>query len=75
MVATLHVDEVQNNLVQKGMSPDSALGYISHLVDQESLTLSANHVFLILSMVFVFAGLIIWLCPKPKPGVGGQPTH
>lgn len=75
MVATLHVDEVQNNLVQKGMSLDSALGYISHLVDQESLTLSANHVFLILSMVFVFAGLIIWLCPKPKPGVGGQPTH
>ena len=57
------------------MGSDSALGYISSLVDKEALTLSANHVFLILSMVFVFAGLIIWLCPKPKVGGASQPMH
>ncbi len=76
MAGTLHVDEVQNTLLQRGMSPESALGYISSLVDKEASTLSANHVFLILAMVFIFAGLIIWLCPRPKTGVtGGGHVH
>ena len=75
MVGNLHPESTQSTLIQSGMGSDSALGYISSLVDKEALTLSANHVFLILSMVFVFAGLIIWLCPKPKAGVSGQPMH
>jgi len=76
MAGTLHVDEVQNTLLQRGMSPESTLGYISSLVDKEASTLSANHVFLILAMVFIFAGLIIWLCPRPKTGVtGGGHAH
>jgi MFS transporter, DHA2 family, multidrug resistance protein len=76
MAGTLHVDEVQNTLLQRGMSPESTLGYISSLVDKEASTLSANHVFLILAMVFVFAGLIIWVCPRPKKGVtGGGHAH
>ncbi|OTG72596.1 MULTISPECIES: DHA2 family efflux MFS transporter permease subunit [unclassified Acinetobacter] len=76
MAGSLHVDEVQNTLTQRGMSPESSLGYISSLVDKEASTLSANHVFLILALVFVFAALIIWLCPKPKNGVtGGGHAH
>ncbi|CAB1222512.1 DHA2 family efflux MFS transporter permease subunit [Acinetobacter bouvetii] len=76
MVGTLHVDEVQNTLIQRGMTPESSLGYIASLVDKEASTLSANHVFLILAMVFIFAGLIIWLCPRPKVGVtGGGHAH
>jgi DHA2 family multidrug resistance protein len=57
--------------MQNGMSSEGALGYISSLVDKEALTLSANHVFLILAMVFVFAALIVWLAPRPKLGMGG----
>ncbi|MDD2944486.1 MULTISPECIES: DHA2 family efflux MFS transporter permease subunit [unclassified Acinetobacter] len=76
MAGSLHVDEVQNILIQRGMSPESSLGYISSLVDKEASTLSANHVFLILALVFIFAALIIWLCPKPKNGVtGGGHAH
>ena len=76
MAGSLHVDEVQNILTQRGMSPESSLGYISSLVDKEASTLSANHVFLILALVFIFAALIIWLCPKPKNGVtGGGHAH
>lgn len=75
MVANLHVDEVQQTLMQKGMSSEGALAYISSLVDKEALTLSVDHVFLILSMIFVFAALIIWLCPKPKLGGSSQPIH
>ena len=68
LVGNLHVEETQNVLMQNGFSAQSALGYISSLVDKEASTLSANHVFLVLAMVFIFAGLIIWLCPKPKQG-------
>lgn len=75
MVGTLHVEETQNTLMAQGMSSDGALGYISSLVDKEALTLSANHLFLILAMVFVFAALIVWLAPRPKAGVGGMPSH
>ena len=60
-----------NTLMAQGMSSDSALGYISSLVDKEALTLSANHLFYGLC----FAALIIWLAPRPKAGVGGMPSH
>lgn len=75
LVGKLNVEETQNTLISQGMSSDSALGYISSLVDKEALTLSANHLFLILAMVFVFAALIVWLAPRPKAGVGGMPSH
>ncbi|WP_180121205.1 DHA2 family efflux MFS transporter permease subunit [Acinetobacter sp. YH12086] len=75
MVSNLQVTEVQNTLVNHGMSSEAALGYISSLVDKEALTLSANHVFLVLTGVFIFAALIIWLCPRPKAGVGGAHAH
>ncbi|WP_180126752.1 MULTISPECIES: DHA2 family efflux MFS transporter permease subunit [unclassified Acinetobacter] len=75
MVSNLQVTEVQNTLVNHGMSSEAALGYISSLVNKEALTLSANHVFLVLTGVFIFAALIIWLCPRPKAGVGGAHAH
>ncbi|WP_180050381.1 MULTISPECIES: DHA2 family efflux MFS transporter permease subunit [unclassified Acinetobacter] len=75
MVSNLHATEVQNTLVNHGMSSEAALGYISSLVDKEALTLSANHVFLVLAGIFIFAALIIWLCPRPKAGVGGGHAH
>lgn len=75
LVGKLNVEETQNTLMAQGMSSDSALGYISSLVDKEALTLSANHLFLILAMVFIFAALIVWLAPRPKAGVGGMPSH
>ena len=75
MVSSLHVTEVQNTWVNTGMSSEAALGYISSLVDKEALTLSANHVFLVLAGIFIFAAMIIWLCPRPKAGVGGGHAH
>ena len=75
MVSNLNTAEVQNNLMQNGFSADSTLGIISNLVDKEAITMSANHVFLLFAMVFVFAGLVIWLCPKPKGDVSGMPSH
>ncbi|OTG81075.1 DHA2 family efflux MFS transporter permease subunit [Acinetobacter sp. ANC 4648] len=75
IVSTMHVEPTQQQLVQHGLSSESALGLISSLVDKEALTLSVNHVFLIFAMIFIFAGLIIWLCPKPKGNVGAGHAH
>ena len=75
MVGTLHTDDAQAVLMQQGMSSEGALGYISSLVDKEALTLSANHVFLLLSLVFITAALMIWLCPRPTVVEGGGHAH
>ena len=74
MVANLHTTEVQATLLQNGMSNETSLGLISSLVDKEAMTLSVDHVFLILTLVFVVASLMIWLAPKPKTKVTG-PSH
>ena len=74
MVANLHTAEVQATLLQNGMSNETSLGLISSLVDKEAMTLSVDHVFLILTLVFVVASLMIWLAPKPKTKVTG-PSH
>ncbi|HCK29149.1 MAG TPA: MFS transporter, partial [Acinetobacter ursingii] len=55
MVSSLHVEETQNTLIQSGFSPDSTLGIISSLVDKEAITMSANHVFLLFALAFIFA--------------------
>ena len=57
------------------MSPETALSAISRMVDKEALTLSVNHVFMIFALLFLLAGLLIWLCPKPKTQVGLDQMH
>lgn len=75
LVGKLHVEDTQSALMTQGMSSEGALGYISSLVDKEALTLSANHLFLIIALVFLFAALIVWVAPRPKMGIGGMPSH
>ncbi|HCM32128.1 MAG TPA: MFS transporter, partial [Acinetobacter radioresistens] len=75
IVSSLNPEPTQHALVQSGMSPEGALAMISNLVNKEALTLAADHVFLLFSLVFVVSGLIIWLCPKPKTGAATGPTH
>ena len=75
MVGSLHTNDTQATLMQQGMSAEGAMGYISSLVDKEALTLSANHVFLLLAMVFIFAAIMIWFSPKPKTGISGGHVH
>ncbi|MFV8192063.1 DHA2 family efflux MFS transporter permease subunit [Acinetobacter soli] len=75
LVSKLQPQEVQNTLTQNGFSTETALGTISNLVDKESITLATDHVFLVFSLVFLVAGLIIWLSPKPKHMMEGPPPH
>ena len=75
MVSSMHIQDSQQALVGSGMSPEMALGAISGMVDREALTLSVNHVFLIFALIFLFASLLIWLCPRPKRAVGLDQMH
>ncbi|HQW53146.1 MAG TPA: MFS transporter, partial [Acinetobacter sp.] len=65
----------ERNREQNGLTPDASLAMIANLVDKEAITISANHVFMILALVFVFASLLIWMSPKPKGAVGGHAPH
>ena len=56
-------------------SPDATLATIANLVDKEAITISANHVFMILAIVFIFASALIWMSPKPKQITGGTAPH
>ena len=67
MVSNLNAEPTVNMLMQQGFSYQSAIAKISSIVDKESLTMAADHVFFIFSLVFVIGAMIIWLCPKPKP--------
>lgn len=75
MVSTMHIQDSQEKLMNIGMSPDMALAAISNMADKEALTLSVNHVFLIFALLFLFAGLLIWLCPRPKGAIGLDQLH
>ena len=75
MVSNLNIQHTQESLIAQGYSEGSVLGIVSNLVDKEAMTLSVNHVFLILSIVFLIAAIIIWLAPKAKGAVEGGHAH
>ncbi|NHB58842.1 DHA2 family efflux MFS transporter permease subunit [Acinetobacter sp. 194] len=75
MVSNLNIEQTQQHLIDHGYSEGSVLGIVSNLVDKEAMTLSVNHVFLILAGVFLLAALIIWAAPKAKGAVEGGHAH
>ncbi|OTG86969.1 MFS transporter [Acinetobacter sp. ANC 4558] len=76
LAGSLNIDETKNTLMGIGLNDQGAIAYIISLLDKESYTVSADYVFFTMSLVFFFAGLIIWLCPKPKKGVSaGEHMH
>ena len=51
-----------------GFSREQARAMIERMVDQQSVMLATNHIFLIAAGFFALAALIIWFVPKPPPG-------
>lgn len=75
MVSNLNPESSINALTGQGFSYESAIATISNLVDKESLTMAADHVFLVFCFVFWVGGMMIWLCPKPKKAVDTSKAH
>lgn len=69
------VDRTMDQLTHAGFSLEQARGMIDRLVEQESVMLATNHVFLLSAVVFLFAAAIIWLAPKPRRAVDASAAH
>lgn len=67
IVSNLHAQPTVSELMSQGFSYEGAIAQISSIVDKETLTMAADHVFFIFALVFLVGAMIIWLCPKPKP--------
>jgi DHA2 family multidrug resistance protein len=59
----------------RGLSPDQALGRLEQIVQQQAVMLATNQLFLISSVLLLFAASIIWLAPKPHPSEGPAGGH
>ncbi len=62
-------------LEARGFTPDEARGSIDRLVEAQSSTIGATHVFLYAFAVFLLAAAFVWLAPKPRQTVNVANTH
>jgi hypothetical protein len=53
-------------LGDKGLPAGQALGSLDRLVQDQSIMLATNHMFLLLGAVVGLTAIGIWLMPKPK---------
>jgi DHA2 family multidrug resistance protein len=68
-------DATMASLTAKGMSADQARAVIDRLVDAQSATVGAVHVFLLAFAVFMVAAAIIWIAPKSKGSADAMSAH
>jgi len=65
------VQQLQNH----GIGFEQARGMVDRLLEAQSLTIAADHVFLTASTVFLLAAVIIWIAPKPTRRVDPTAAH
>jgi DHA2 family multidrug resistance protein len=58
-----------------GYSEGQSLAMIERLVDQESLMLATNHIFLIATILFGIAAVLMWGVPRPERLVAPGAAH
>jgi MFS transporter, DHA2 family, multidrug resistance protein len=66
---------LMDKLQGAGFSLEQSRLMISQLVDKESVALATGEIFVIASIVFAAAALIIWLAPRPKHAVDTSLAH
>ncbi len=75
IVGKLQPDATVGALTQMGMSLDQVRQTIANLVDREALALATEHLFLIGAIIFMAAGAIIWLAPRPLTVADTSAAH
>lgn len=58
-----------------GMSPEMAVQALDFTVQSQTIMLATNKVFLVMSLMFIFAAAAIWLAPKPSRTVDMGAMH
>lgn len=58
-----------------GMSLDQVRGSVDWMVQQQSVMVATNQLFMIIAVIFTVAALVIWLAPKPTHAVDPGAAH
>jgi DHA2 family multidrug resistance protein len=66
-----------DTLGRAGFTPSQALSQLDAITQGQAVMLAADQMFLVMTVVFVFAACVVWLAPQPKlfggpPGGGGH---
>ncbi len=75
IVSRLNTDDTVAAMTAQGWSLDQIRVAIAQQVDQQSLALATNHVFLLSAFIFAAAAMIIWLTPRPARPVDTSAAH
>lgn len=75
IVSSMNTDATSEALQGMGFSLGQVRGVVEQAVQQESLTLAINHMFLLSSCCFVFAAIAVWFAPRPKRPVEPGAAH
>ena len=58
-----------------GFTPEQGRLILERIVQTESVTLATNAIFWACTGLFAIAALLVWLAPKPRPGVDLGAAH
>ena len=76
MVPSLNgVEPTMAALEARGFTPLQAQGVLDRLVDAQSATVGATHVFIYAFIVFMLAAAFVWLAPRPSRAVDMAEAH
>lgn len=75
MAGRLNTNEAADALAAQGWSMDQVRAVVAQLVDQQATALSTSHVFLISTLIFIVAAMVIWLAPRPQRAVDTSGVH
>lgn len=68
-------DATMNSLQSLGYSVEQARTVLDRLVEAQAATVGATHVFILASVVFAAAAVVVWLAPKPTKAVDPSAAH
>jgi DHA2 family multidrug resistance protein len=63
-----------DSLTRTGMSTQTATSQIEGMVQGQATMAGTDHMFLIISIVFVLGAMVVWVAPKPAPMTGPPPS-
>ncbi len=68
LVGALHDPQgMMSAVASHGMTAAQALGQLDYLVESQATMAAIDHVFLVISIIFVFAAMAVWIAPRPAP--------
>jgi DHA2 family multidrug resistance protein len=62
-------------LVAGGFGPEQARGTLDQLVQNQSVVLATNQIFLFMAAMFVVAACVVWLAPRPTRVADTSAAH